>query len=83
MTTGTLGIEIKNKGILLFGIILLIIGLIASFYQERHYVSHVGYQTVTPYQSVGIILVVAGIIFIALGFFYPSQKTQPQPLQKA
>ena len=71
--------EGKNKGLVIFGIILLIIGLVASFYLEQHYVSHVGYQTVTPYQSVGIILAVAGIVFIALGFLYPSRKTPPPP----
>jgi len=79
MTTGKLGIEIKNKGLLLFGIILLVVGLVASFYQEQHYVYHVGYQTVTPYQTVGIILAVAGIAFVALGFFYPMQRTPPPP----
>jgi hypothetical protein len=79
MTIEKKGIEIKNKGLLLFGIILLVVGLVASFYQEQHYVYHVGYQTVTPYQSVGIILAIAGIIFVALGFFYPSQRpSSPQ-----
>jgi hypothetical protein len=69
--------EERNKGLIGFGIILLIIGLVASFYQEQHYVYHVGYQTVTPYQSVGIILAIAGIIFVALGFFYAPRKQEP------
>lgn len=77
MTTATKGIEIKNKGMLIFGIILLLIGLGASFYQERHYVHDVGYQTVTPYQNVGIVLLLAGIIFVALGFFYSPRKQEP------
>ena len=80
MTMEKLGI--KNKGLLLFGIILLVIGLVASFYQEQHYVSHVGYQTVTPYQSVGIMLDLVGIVFIALGFVYPLQRTLSSSQQK-
>ena len=71
--------EERNKGLIGFGIILLIVGLVASFYQEQHYVSHVGIQTVTPYQNVGIVLAVAGILFIALGFLYPSHRTPPPP----
>jgi hypothetical protein len=48
--------EERNKGLIGFGIILLIIGLVASFYQEQHYVSHVGYQTVTPYQNITLLI---------------------------
>jgi TRAP-type uncharacterized transport system fused permease subunit len=76
MATGELGIEIKNKGILLFGIILLIIGVVASFYSRTEYPEY-GRMTY-PYQSIGILLVVAGIIFVALGFLYPSHRTPPQ-----
>lgn len=86
MATGKLGIEIKNKGILLFGIILLVIGLFACFYSETKVISewyHIT-ETTYPYQSpVGILLTVAGIVFVALGFFYPSHKTPPPPPQKA
>ncbi len=56
---------------LLIGIILLLIGLAASFYRETHYVSQVGEQLFTPYQSIGIALALVGILFIVLGFFYP------------
>jgi len=73
MTTETKGIEIKNLGVLAFGIILLLIGLVASFYPERYYSVTVRY----PYQNIGIVLVVAGIIFVALGFFYSPRKTEP------
>jgi len=70
---------VRNKGLVIFGIILLAIGLFASFYTV---VNHVGQapaavklQTVYPYQSVGIILLVGGIIFTALGFLYSPRKT--------
>ena len=74
--------EERNKVMIIFGIILLITGLVASFYNEQHYVQHVGSQTVTPYQSVGIILAVAGIVFVALGLLYPSYRKPPPPPQK-
>ena len=63
----------KNKGLALFGIVLLAIGLLAYFYyyptgyapnQTLHY----------PYQTAGIVLVIAGIVFVALGFFYSPKK---------
>jgi hypothetical protein len=73
---------IKNLGSLIFGAVLLLIGLVASFYESRQYVyggtyiSH-GY----PYQTVGIILILVGIVFVGLGLFYESRKTTnlPQP----
>jgi len=93
MTTETKGIEIKNKGLLIFGILLLLIGLGASFYSQailnsiwvydpnnpldlghREYVE-IG--RTYPYQSLGMVLVLAGIIFVALGFFYSPRKTEP------
>ncbi len=54
-------IEIKNKGLLLVGIILLVIGVVLSLYKEG---------TAVPYQIVGIVLVVAGIVCMILGFLY-------------
>lgn len=51
----------------LIGILLLLIGLIASFYKEVH----VGEQPFSPYQSIGIVLVLVGMLCIVLGFFYP------------
>ncbi len=71
MTAKTKGVEIRSRGLLLIGIILLLIGLVASFYRETHYVSQVGEQLFTPYQSIGIVLALVGILFIVLGFFYP------------
>ena len=72
----------RNIGFLIFGAILLIIGLVASFYKETH---DVGDQVVTPYQIVGIILVVAALVLIAFGLLYSSQMgmrrsaAHPQP----
>lgn len=81
MATGTSGIEIKNKGLLLLGIILLVIGLAAYLYQDK--TSPFRSEWSYPYQTLGLVLTFAGIIFIALGFLYPLQRTPPLPPQKA
>jgi hypothetical protein len=49
--------EERNKGLIIFGIILLAIGLVASFYSQREY-QPIGfdYSMIYPYQSVGIML---------------------------
>jgi hypothetical protein len=72
--------EGRNKGLIIFGIILLVIGLVASFYSKTEFPSG-GYifRLTYPYQSIGILLDVAGIVFIALGFLYPSHRTLPPP----
>ena len=67
MTAQKRGIEIKSRGLFLFGILLLLIGLFASFYKE----THVGEQPFIPYQSIGIVLVLIGVLCIVLGLFYP------------
>lgn len=73
--------EGRNKGLVIFGIILLAIGLFGSFYQVTQRVGEppllVDYQVVTPYQNVGIISLVAGIILIAVGFLYSPRVTLP------
>jgi Ca2+/Na+ antiporter len=73
----------EERGLVIFGIILLAMGLFASFYQVDQLVGQppmvVEYQIVTPYQNVGIILLVAGIILIPIGFLYPQRKTLPTP----
>jgi hypothetical protein len=71
---------IKNLGSLIFGAILLLIGLVAYFYQAEHWYSSdywvsLGY----PYQTIGIILIVAGIVFVGLGLFYSPRKTNNLP----
>ena len=79
MATGKSGIEIKKKGLLIFGVILFVVGLIAYFY---YYVEKYSVVQKYPYQSLGIVLVLAGLVFMALGFLYPLQRTPPLPPQK-
>jgi hypothetical protein len=72
---------IKHQGFLIFGIILLLIGLIASFYAEvKTYTDFYGktweLSRTYPYQSLGMVLVLAGIILAAIGFVYPLQKKE-------
>jgi len=76
MTLETNGIEIKNKGILIFGIILLLIGLGASFYYESKSILGFEYMRTYPYQSIGMVLVLLGGVFVALGFFYSPRKEE-------
>jgi uncharacterized membrane protein YidH (DUF202 family) len=77
----------RNKGLVIFGIALLLVGLFASFYQvTRHIVigNFVdGNETITPLMNVGIVLIVAGIIFLALGFLYRPRKTPVPQRQKS
>jgi uncharacterized membrane protein YidH (DUF202 family) len=69
----------RKIGLIIFGIILLAIGLFASFYQVTRNVAVGdvidGKETITPLRNVGIVLIIAGIIFLALGFLYLSRKT--------
>jgi O-antigen/teichoic acid export membrane protein len=75
--------EQRNKGLIIFGIVLLIIGLIASVYPVTKTIFEIGlgtHDTLTyPYQTLGIILSIAGIIIVVLGFLYPSHRTLPPP----
>jgi len=66
----TYGIKAKNKGLFLIGIILLAIGVVLSLYKEDLGMDGGVMRTGYPYQIVGIILVVTGIVFMALGFLY-------------
>jgi hypothetical protein len=63
---------------IIFGIIVSAAGLFASFYRIIHRVGQppavVIPQIVYPYQSVGIILLAAGVILIALNFLYSPRK---------
>lgn len=75
--------EGRNKGLIVFGIVLLVIGLYASFYESKYWNGDdQRWESYTPahypYQSVGIVLIVAGIVFVPLGLLYPARKT-PQP----
>ena len=78
----TQGTEIKNKGLLLIGITLLITGAALSLYKEDLGMSGGVMQTAHPYQIVGIVLIVAGIILMALGFLY-SPRYHITAFQKA
>lgn len=66
MTMEKLGIK---HMVLLFGIILLVIGLVGACSTEY------------PYQNIGIILIVAGIVFVALGWGRSAEerRSPPQP----
>jgi drug/metabolite transporter (DMT)-like permease len=64
------GIKIKNKGLFLIGIILLIIGVALSLYKKDLGMNDGVMQTAYPDQILGIILVVAGLVLMVLGFFY-------------
>ena len=72
--------EPKN-GLLVFGIILLLAGVVASVYPEVKTLDIPYGQTIEisrtyPYQNLGIILVVSGIILSVIGFFYVTQKRE-------
>jgi uncharacterized membrane protein len=63
-----------NRALLALGIILLMIGLGASFYYESKSAFGFEYQRTYPYQTIGIILVVIGALLATLGALYPSPK---------
>jgi hypothetical protein len=74
----------RNKRLAISGIILLAMGLVASFYHATRtiYPTNPGppqpIQTIDegyPYQTIGIMLDLIGIVCIALGFLYSLQKT--------
>jgi len=76
MAIGTKGIGIKHWGLFIFGIFLLLIGLGASFYVEGEYVRRY------PYQSVGLVLVLIGVVFVALGFFYSPRTSETREKER-
>jgi len=73
---------IGNQGLLIFGIILLAIGLMASFYPEvKTFYEPFSGQTFEisrtyPYQSIGMVLVLVGVACIALRFLFPQRKEE-------
>jgi hypothetical protein len=81
-------VEERNKRVAIYGIILLAIGLVASFYHatitifptnpglpQPIQIIDEGY----PYQTIGIMLDLIGIMFVALGLLYPIRKTPAPP----
>jgi hypothetical protein len=74
--------EERNIELLIFGIILLAIGIGAFLYPHYaiygHATLYAYYGTITyPYQTFGTFTLAAGIVLIALGFLYPSPKRPP------
>jgi O-antigen/teichoic acid export membrane protein len=68
---------IKNLGSLIFGVVLLVIGLVASFYESSTYSNYYNrYEPngMYPYQTVGIVLILVGIVFVGLGLFYSPRR---------
>jgi len=68
------------KVLFLTGTVLVIIGFIAAFYHTRIGILIVnpfgGYGTIVesyPYQSLGVTLILAGLVFLAAGFLYVAQ----------
>ena len=62
--------EARNKGLMIFGMVLLAIGLVRATVYSMSY----------PYQTFGIVLVVVGIVFVALGLllhFATQNSTTP------
>jgi len=67
-------------GLVALGIVILLIGLFASFYYESRTLFGIEIQRVYPYQNLGYVLVLGGIICIALGAVYsPRKETITQP----
>ena len=67
--------ETRNKGLIVLGIVCLTIGIVVSFYHVTELVGSppflVEWETVYPFLGAGITLLMAGILFTALGFILP------------
>ena len=61
-------------GLVALGVVILLIGLLASFYYESKTIYGIEYQKVYPYQNLGYVLVLGGIICIALGAVYSPKQ---------
>jgi len=69
-----------NSGIVAGGILLLLVGFVASFYYESKTIFGIEYMRTYPYQNVGIALIVAGAVLIGIGVIYSPQKNAQQPV---
>jgi len=73
--------ETRNKGLIIFGIVLLAIGLGLALYHRTEMEDNnlatvdLGY----PYQALGIGLLVTGMVFVALGFLLQLPHRTPPP----
>jgi len=65
-----------HNGLSALGIVLLVIGLGASFYYESKSIWGVEYQRTYPYQSLGIALIVVGAILVVVGVLYSPRKEE-------
>jgi len=83
--------------VIIFGVVILVAGLVATVYAEEHvifsgasydlYGYQVEYPAVTyktyPYQNVGILLAIAGIVLTSIGLFayLKTETTSKESLQ--
>jgi LPXTG-motif cell wall-anchored protein len=78
----TTGIGRTSNVLFLLGIVLLAIGFIAVFYHTSFFLIYDMHGAGVkideyPYQNVGLALVLTGLVFLALGFLYPTRKQEP------
>jgi hypothetical protein len=74
---------VTDKRLIILGVVFLVIGLLSSIYYWTQLVGELAFgisalQIFYPTGNIGIIVVVAGIILIVLGFLIPSLETQQQ-----
>lgn len=65
-----------HNGLVALGVILLLIGLIASIYYESKTIWGIEYQRTYPYKDMGLVLIGVGVISIALGVYYSPRKEE-------
>jgi vacuolar-type H+-ATPase subunit I/STV1 len=71
---------IRNPASAIFGTLLFLVGLVLSLYdQGSGYQSGHFYSHFFPYQTVGIIMILIGIVFVGLGLFYSPRISPPPP----
>jgi len=71
-----LEVEIMHNSLSALGIVLLVIGLGASFYYESKSIFGIEYQRTYPYQNLGIALIVVGVILLVVGVLYSPRKEE-------
>lgn len=70
------------KKLILFGVFLLMAGLVASIYAEVHDTNEWSYireefvtYTIRPYQTLGLFLVVVGIVLASMGIYLKERRS--------
>jgi len=70
----------RNKLLVILGIVVLTIGLSASFYKVMERVGQppgrVTVEISYPYQNIGIVLVIIAIMFFGLVLLFPFKKNK-------